>query len=320
MKSTRNIFTLALIAVLAISFQSCSKFMGNMMGESFLYPPEQPFPKTPKDYGIEYKDVTFKTDDNLTLSGWLLNESAEKIIIMTHFGYRANRYGYQVKHQPGPIKPYKKEIEFVKVAKRLTDAGYGVLMYDLRNHGVSEKTKTGCGTGGIDEANDVTAAVKYISSNETTKGKDIGLLSYCMGANATFFAQAKNNELFSSYVKALVAMQPLTNGEFLCAYGYDRDSKVYEIAESKFKEQTGYSLDAPVLEQVDKVVTPTLLCQGLNDPWTNLDFINAVYEKLPVEKEMYWMEEPTHRFDGYNWFYEHPEKMLEWFTIYLPLE
>ena len=317
MKTLKNILRLSLIAMIALSLTGCASFMGNMMGESFLYPPEQPFPKTPEDYGISYKDVAFKTDDNLKLSGWLLNESADKIIIMTHFGYRANRFGYQVKHQPGPIKPYKEEIEFVKVARRLTDAGYGVLMYDLRNHGISEKTKSGAGTGGIDESNDVIAAVKFITTNESTKGKDIGLLSYCMGANATFFAQAENTELFSTNVKALVAMQPLTNGDFLCAYGYDRDSKVFDIAETKFKEQTGYSLDAPVLEQVDKVVTPTLLCQGRKDPWTNMDFVNAVYEKLPVEKEMYWMEEPEHRFDGYNWFSDHPEKMLEWFNKYL---
>ncbi len=317
MNLIRKVFLTALVVIMTVSFQGCSKFMGNMMGESFLYPTEQPFPKTPIDYEIEYKDVTFETDDDLTLSGWLLNENADQIIIMTHFGYRANRFGYQVKHQPGPIKPYKKEIEFVKVARRLTDAGYGVLMYDLRNHGISEKTENGCGTGGIDESNDVIAAIKFISSNESTKGKNIGLLSYCMGANATFFAQAKETELFSTNVKALIAMQPLTNGEFLCAYGYNRDSKVFKIAEAKFNEQTGYSLDAPVLEQIDKVVTPTLLCQGKKDPWTNFDFINAVYEKLPVEKEMYWMEEPTHRFDGYNWFYDNPEKMLEWFDKHM---
>ena len=318
MRTVKKITRTGLVLLSAIVISSCANMMGNFMGDNFLQPPEQPFPKTPADYGLTYKDVTFETDDKLTLSGWLINEDADQIIIMTHFGYRANRFGYQVKNQPGPIKPYKEEIEFVKVAKRLTDAGYGVLMYDLRNHGISEKTENGCGTGGIDESGDVIAAVKFIANNELTKGKNIGLLSYCMGANATFFAQAKDAELFTkSNVKALVAMQPLTNGDFLCAYGYDRDSKVFQIAEEKFKGQTGYSLDAPVLEQVDKVVTPTLLCQGRQDPWTNLDFVNAVYEKLPVEKEMYWMEEPTHRFDGYNWFYDHPEKMLEWFKKHM---
>ena len=37
----------------------------------------------------------------------------------------------------------------------------------------------------------------------------------------------------------------------------------------------------------------------------------------PFEKEMYWLEETKHRFDGYNWFGDHPEKMLECFNKYL---
>ncbi len=306
------------IPILAVLFTSCASFTGNMVGNAFLEPPKQSIPKTPEDYGIAYNDVEFPARDGITLSGWLLNEDAGKIIIMTHFGYRANRYGYQPKEQPRLSRPYKKEIEFVKVAQRLVDDGYGVLMYDMRNHGISGKSESGCGTGGIDESDDVLGAVEFIASHPSTKGKSIGLLSYCMGANATFFAQAKDSDLFTrSNVKALVAMQPLTNGDFACAYGYERDGKVYQTANAKFKEATGYDLDAPVVEQLSSVVTPTLLCQGKNDPWTDLDFIDEVYETLPVAKEMYWMEEPTHRFDGYNWFYDHPEKMLEWFNKYV---
>ena len=281
----------------------------------FLYPPEQPFPKTPADYGYEYRDVEFPASDGLTLSGWLLNENADKVIIMSHFGYRANRFGYQLKHQ-GDVQPYDKEIEFVKVAGRLIDAGYAVLMYDLRNHGLSEKTEKAAGTGGIEEARDIMGAVKFVVYNETTKGKPVGLLSYCMSANATVMAYAENGDLFEeSNVKALVAMQPLTNAEYLKTIGLP--SEMVDAVTRQFKDVTGYDFHAPVLANVATVYVPTLLCQGRQDPNTNLKFINEFYENLPDEKEMYWMEEPTHRFDGYNWFYEHPEKMLSWFNKYV---
>lgn len=289
-----------------------TKFIGKKIGDTVLYPAKQPFPKTPKDYGIEYKDVEFTAHDGVKLSGWLLNENGKSAVIMTHFGYRANRFGYQTKYQPFLTRPYKKEIEFIKVAKRLVDAGYSVLMYDMRNHGESCESKLGVGTGGYDERNDVLGAVRFVANHQTTKGKNIGLLSYCMGANATFFAQGMDPALFTqSKVKALVAMQPLGNGDFLRAYGIK--GSIFQHAENHYKKHTGISLDHPILDSVAKVVTPTLLCQARKDPWTNLDFINDVYKSIPVEKEMYWMEEPTHRFDGYNWFYDHPEKMLEWF-------
>ncbi len=281
----------------------------------FLYPPAQPFPKTPADHGYQYRDVEFPSSDGLTLSGWLLNENADKVIIMSHFGYRANRFGYQIKHQ-GDVLPYEKEIEFVKVAGRLIDAGYAVLMYDLRNHGLSEKTKEAAGTGGTEEARDIMGAVKFVAANETTKGKPIGLLSYCMSANASIIAYGKDLDLLEqSNVKALIAMQPLTNSDFLKTLGLP--SEVFNAVSKRFKEITGYNFYAPVLADVPAVQVPTLLCQGRNDPNTNLNFIHDIYENLPEEKELYWLEDVTHRFDGYNWFYDHPEKMLEWFNKYV---
>jgi pimeloyl-ACP methyl ester carboxylesterase len=292
------------------------QFIGNKIADTVLYPVDQPFPKTPADYGINYKDVEFFARDGVNLSGWLLNETAGQVIIMTHFGYRANRFGYQTKYQPRLTKPYNHEIEFVKVAQRLVDADYAVLMYDMRNHGISGKSKLACGTGGYDERFDVLAAVEFVANHETTKGRNVGLLSYCMGLNATFYAFNEDADVFvNNNVKALVGMQPLGNAGFLKAYGIK--GSIYRHADEHYKEHTGIPMDYPIVPSVEKVVTPTLLCQGRNDPWTNLDFINEVYETLPVEKEMYWMEEPTHRFDGYNWFYEHPEKMLEWFNKHL---
>lgn len=293
-----------------------ARLVGRMIGNAVLYPVDQPFPKNPSDYGISYSDVEFTAEDGVELSGWLLNEEASKVIIMTHFGYRANRFGYQTTYQPALTRPYKKEIEFVKVAKRLTDAGYAVLMYDMRNHGVSGKSLRGCGTGGHDERFDVLAAVSFIGGNRATRGKPIGLLSYCMGLNATFYAFDERQAVFGeNNVKALVGMQPLGNADFLKAYGIK--GAVYRRADEYYRRHAGVPLDYPIVPSVSNVNVATLLCQGRRDPWTNLDFIEEVFRALPDEKRMYYMEEPTHRFDGYNWFYDHPHEMLEWFNRYV---
>lgn len=294
-----------------------AKEMGTAMATMFLEPLPQPFDRTPDDYGMSYRDVEFSTRDGLTLRGWLIGEDADKVVIMTHFGYRANRYGYQLKHQPADSVPYDKEIEFGKVAKRLVDAGYSVLMYDLRNHGESDKTELGIGTGGHDERFDVIAAVEFVASTPATAGKPIGLLSYCYGANTSFFAMDEDQSVFkNSGVKAMVALQPLSNGDYLRSLGVP--DEVYQAAEESYRQRSGgYSLRAPIEQAAKSTVVPTRLVQARQDPNTNMDFVAELYENMPVEKEMYWLEEPTHRFDGYNWFAEHPRDMLDWFDAHM---
>lgn len=293
------------------------KIIGRFLANTMLKPLPQPFPKAPDSYGLDYRDVEFKTRDNLTLRGWLINETANKIIVMTHFGYRANRYGYQLKYQPILTKPYNKEIEFCIVAKRLVDADYGVLMYDLRNHGESDKTQLGVGTGGKGERFDVIAAVEFISNEPSTTGKPIGLLSYCYGANTTFFAFEEDADIFvRSSVKALVALQPLSNGDYLKAMKLPKS--IYNAAEQHYEANSGgYPFIAPIEDATPYVSVPTRLVQARKDPFTNLDKIKQMYDGIPAEKEMFWLEEPTHRFDGYNWFGEHPRDMLDWFEKFM---
>ncbi len=286
-------------------------------GDLMLYPRAQPIPRTPGDVGIDYRDVQFDARDGVRLAGWLLNEKADKVIVMTHFGYSANRYGYQLAHHPADRRPYDKEIEFLAVARRLTDAGYAVLMYDLRNHGESGRSRLGVGTGGVDERWDVLAAVDFVASETSTRGKPVGLLSYCMGANSTFSAMAEDPGAFvKAGVRALVALQPLRNGDYLRAVGIQGD--LFAAIEEHFTANTGgISLDHPIQEAARAVNVPTRLVQARKDPHTNFDFVAEVFENISAQKEMYWLEEPTHRFDGYNWFAENPEDMLTWFDRFV---
>lgn len=293
-----------------------------LLAEMFLQPPAQPFPKTPDDYGIDYVDVEFPARDGLALSGWLLNGGRETAIIMTHFGYRSNRYGYQTAYQPSGSQPYDHEIEFVRVAEHLVDAGYTVLMYDLRNHGISASSTSGCGSGGVDERFDVLGAIEYVAALDGVER--IGLLSYCMGANATFFAAGEDARAFvDNNVTALVAMQPLRNGDFVHAMG-GVPEEIYAEAAAYFTERTGCSFNPEIMDDVAQVPVPTLLLQGRRDPWTNIGFIEDTFDQLGrhgnggtgIVKELEWLETTEHRFDGYNWFADHPDSMLRWFQTH----
>ena len=288
-------------------------FIARQVAKNALYPVDQPPTRTPADYGIEYRDVEFPARDGLGLSGWLLNEGRPTAVVMTHFALRANRIGYQVKYQPRLFRPDKREIDFLRVAANLVDAGHTVLMYDLRNHGLSDTSASGAISGGKDEANDVLGALDLVASECKCA---TGLLSYCMVANATFFAADADPKAFArAGVKALVAVQPVRIGDFVRAYGLPEwiNRRVAE----HYAKVTGYPIDTPLLDLIPATPVPTMLVQGRHDPWTDLDMIDRFYEAIPTPKEMVWIEEADHRFDAYRYFGTNPEAMLGWFARHL---
>ena len=94
--------------------------------------------------------------------------------------------------------------------------------------------------------------------------------------------------------------------------------EVYEAAARSYEARSGgYPLRADIEGAAKHTVVPTRLVQARKDPNTNMAFVAELFENIPVEKEMYWLEEPTHRFDGYNWFADNPRDMLDWFDAHL---
>ena len=48
---------------------------------SLLYPMKQPIKETPKDYGIKFENISFNTEDDIELKGWLIPAESENLII-----------------------------------------------------------------------------------------------------------------------------------------------------------------------------------------------------------------------------------------------
>jgi len=48
---------------------------------------------------------------------------------------------------------------------------------------------------------------------------------------------------------------------------------------------------------------------------TRPEGVQSIYDAIPVEeKKLVWIEGTTRRFDGYNYFCEHPEAAIDWFN------
>lgn len=45
--------------------------------------------------------------------------------------------------------------------------------------------------------------------------------------------------------------------------------------------------------------------------------VQEIYDTLgSKQKELFWIEGTDRRFDGYNYFGEHPERLVAWFDKY----
>ena len=277
-----------------------------------------PVLRRPDEYGMEYEDVTFQSDDGLPLSGWFIpaKKASKKIVISNHFS-PGNKYGYA-----GHIKPWKGaggfEVNFLPRYKALVDAGYNVFAYDFRNHGMSTPGQNNAYNPKYFEYKDVIGSMNYIKSREDTKNMDIHLHSMCLGGNSTLVAMKENPEVFEG-VKSMMLVQPISGDALVRKISKNMrlGKSGYDAFEKYYRELYGYSItDASPITDAKHVKVPTFVVQVRKDKFTfGEEDVQAVYDALPVaDKKLYWIEGTDLRFKGYTYFSENPEQMIEWYN------
>lgn len=291
---------------------------GKQISNLMIKPGKSPVFETPEKYGLQYEDVSFKAKDDVELSGWLINGYTDKVIIQSHFGVQCSRCGF-TQEGKGMMKNalWTSDIHFLEQAKYLVEAGYSILMYDLRNHGNSGEGTTPWVTWGVDERLDVLAAVDYISNHDDYVNASIGLLSICMGASSSTFAYGMEPEFKNNpKVKTMIAVQPLTYDYFVKAFGLPGFLVNSGNKYSKGKRGVDLTGDS-FLPFAKDVSVPTLLIQNENDPMTNLDMVKQFYNDLNVEKDLLMLDLKKKRGAAYDWIGKNPEAILGWFNKYM---
>ncbi len=276
-----------------------------------------PVLRRPDEVGLEYEEVTFPSLDGVPLEGWFIPADSDRLVIHNHF-LPGNRYGY-----PGHLPEFGGlggfEVNFLPEYKALHDAGYNILAYDMRNHGMSGQGNGGIAGIGLLEYRDVIGSLRYAKSRADTADMSTVLLSVCLGADSTAVAWDKHPEEFAD-VKALVMLQPVSARpiveNFVAGIGLEDGFAKFDKA---VHERTGFHLDeqAPA-DYVKNINVPTFVAQVREDSMTRPEDVQSIYDALPVEdKELYWIEGTDRRFDGYNFFGVHPELPIEWFDKHL---
>ena len=281
-----------------------------------------PVLRTPSDEGLEYQDLTYPSADGVPLEAWFIprDGSGQLIVAMHAFGF--SRYGF-----PAHIEPWKSafgpgndtEIDFIPDYRILHDAGYNVLAFDFRNHGLSGDANGGLSLNNRFEARDVIGTMKYIRSRPDLAAMELGLFARCMGANATFRAIHTDPAVFAG-VRCLVAPLLLSprafletglEGAGLGAYADEVDRRYHLLTGARLTDGTT-SAWAPA------VMMPTLTYGVHDDVLTKPADLEEAYAAIGAdEKEMFWINDTPRRWDGYKWFQRHPDRILDWFAMYM---
>lgn len=175
--------------------------------------------KTPEDEGMSYEDLVIPSDDGVPLEAWYIPAKggpSNKLVIFNH-ALPMCRAGF-----PGHFgEPWSNfdsvEIDFVIQYKHLTDAGYNVLTYDIRNHGNSGSANGGMSGIGQWEWRDCVGVKKFVDSHPELSKMDVALYSQCMGGNSQYHAIHRHPELFEN-VKCMVSPMVVSMGAIYDAF------------------------------------------------------------------------------------------------------
>ena len=106
------------------------------------------------------------------------------------------------------------EVNFLPELKHLHDAGYNILTYDLRNHGLK-----GQGNGGISglgqlECRDVAGSIRYVKNRADLKTMKVGIYSRCLRSISTVMTMARWPEEFT-HIKAALFLNIVSARAFI---------------------------------------------------------------------------------------------------------
>ena len=92
----------------------------NTVDKYFIFKPSSTQVGSPKELGIEFDDLYFRSTNNVTLHGWFINKSSEKTILWLH-GNRGN-----ISHRILGLKNLYDNTE------------YNIFIFDYRGYGKSD--------------------------------------------------------------------------------------------------------------------------------------------------------------------------------------
>ncbi len=248
------------------------------------------------DFGVRSQNIEFETlekpgdadGEKLTLNGWFIpGKSKESPTFVVLHGQNDNRIGS------------------LKYSGMLARAGYNVLAYDHRYHGLSEGDFC---TYGYYESHDVSSAIDYLKKRGDCNIDQLGVLGESMGAAVAIMAAANDDRIKLLIEDSSYPSLPIVVSDYAKAlYGLPR----FPIVDSALLLagiRAGFSAGevTPILAIKD-VTVPTLILHCDGDLNIKPEYSTEMYEASGAEdKEIYFFSGCTHTmgYEDYTDMYE----------------
>jgi uncharacterized protein len=130
----------------------------------FSAPNRQPPERTPANVGLDYQDVSLESTDGVPLAAWWIrppNEGFSHAAVLVH-GWEGD----------------KSDLHVIETAPIYAQAGYGVLLLDLRGSGSSGEARR---TLGYRETRDVHGALAWLDEEQGFEPQEVVLHGWSMG-------------------------------------------------------------------------------------------------------------------------------------------
>ncbi len=222
----------------------------------------------PGVYGLTYEEVTYPSrDDGLEIAAWYIPSAEnQRAIILVH--------GYNNSRTNGFLD------EFVAFGSKLQQAGFSIMMIDLRGHGESADARF---TFGVSERRDVLGAVDWLEGRGYQPGR-IGVLGYSLGAGSVIGAAAEEPDIGAIWGDSLFAdIKPVLEGGWTSLSGLPQPFLYSTEAFVRILYGFDISASRPI-EDIGKISPrPIFLTHCQNDqliPVSNLDELVRVAQNV----------------------------------------
>jgi uncharacterized protein len=268
----------------------------------------------PAELGLAAEEVTFTADDDVTLRGWLIPTSSAggpaPAVVFVH-GWPWCRSG----NRAGDTLIPDRTVDFLEPARTLHQAGFHVLLFDLRNHGLSDAAYPV--TFGFYEARDFAAAIAMLRRRADVDGDRIGAIGFSMGANTLLYGIPRCQP-----IRAAIAVQP-TSG---MVFAPNAARTLFGSIGPALLAMLGplhRAFGAPPLAEITPAdgaaqlgETRLLYIQGSGDPWGSLPDVQAMVARTPNASPLI-VAPSVDRYGGYLYVHEHLDEIVDFFTQHL---
>lgn len=293
--------------------------MAALFARRLVHPLRQPLWGTPAQLGLPYETVAFPATDGVRLSGWFIPPPANSTrsgatLVLVH-GWGWNRLGEAATDLVANLTAAS-QVDLLQLAYSLHKDGFGLLMYDSRNHGESGSHPPM--QFGVAEAQDVLGAVAYLQGRPEVAANRIGAIGFSAGANAVLYSLPH-----TSQIQAAIAVQPTSPAHFAERFGahlFGPLSKaILPLSELIYRQMGGrpFKEFRPGTAAAQAGKTPVLYVQGLGDPWGSPEDVKQMAAATPNVSGPI-LATGTDRYSGYQYLIDNSGIATAFFEQHLP--